>query len=602
MLKHRQRGCGPRNAVPFDSRNDMSTSAEPTTGFHALGLTDLLITTLTSLGYEEPTPIQREAIPPLLQGRDLLGQAATGTGKTAAFALPLLQRAVAAAPDDGSDRERRVSIIILAPTRELAMQVAEAVHKYGKTLGVSALPIYGGQAIQQQLRALRRGVDVVVATPGRALDHIRRGSLDLSGVRAVVLDEADEMLDMGFADDLEAILEAVPAERQTALFSATMPPRIAAIARRHLREPVQVKVAADPVAAGDVPRVRQSAYVVQRQHKVAALGRVLDMESPTAAIVFCRTRTEVDELTETLNGRGYRAEALHGGFDQEQRDRVMRRFRDGTIDLLIATDVAARGLDIEHISHVVNFDVPSAPEGYVHRIGRTGRAGREGVAITFAEPREHRLLRNIERVTGQKIQLESVPTVVDLRARRLELTRASLQETLLESDFEHYRVVVEALADEFDVFDIAAAAVRLAHQASSGTDDEDQEIPTARVFDSDRPRRESEGRGRGVRGDRSERGERGGRVRRGRGDRSDSDVTRLYIGLGRLAGIRPGDLVGAIANEAGIDARAIGSIDIADRFSIVEVPDAAADSVIDALRQTTIRGKRVQVRRDRFGD
>jgi ATP-dependent RNA helicase DeaD len=580
----------------------MTTSAEPTSGFAALGLTDALVTTVTALGYEEPTPIQREAIPPLLGGRDLLGQAATGTGKTAAFALPLIQRSLPARGDD--DRQRMVRVLILAPTRELAMQVAEAVHTYGKVLGVSALPIYGGQAIQQQLRALRRGVDVVVATPGRALDHIRRGSLDLSGVRAVVLDEADEMLDMGFADDLEAILEAVPAERQTALFSATMPPRISSIAKRHLREPVHVKVADEPVVSGDVPRVRQLAYVVQRQHKVAALGRVLDMENPTAALVFCRTRTEVDELTETLNGRGYRAEALHGGFEQEQRDRVMRRFRDGTADLLIATDVAARGLDIEQISHVVNFDVPSAPEAYVHRIGRTGRAGREGVAITFAEPREHRLLRNIEHMTGQKIQLETVPTVVDLRARRLELTRASLQETLLEGDFDHYRVVVEALAEEFDVLDIAAAAVRLAHQTASGTEDEEQEIPAPTAYPADwgaRSRRDRDrGEGRSERGERGEREQRGGGGRRGRGDHSDADVTRLFIGLGRLAGIRPGDLVGAIANEAGIDARAIGSIDIADRFSIVEVPDDAAENVIDALRQTTIRGKRVSARRDRF--
>ncbi|MDQ3997183.1 MAG: DEAD/DEAH box helicase, partial [Gemmatimonadota bacterium] len=519
---------------------------------------------------------------------------------------------VPAAGEGEADRERRVSVLILTPTRELAMQVAEAVHKYGKALGVCAVPIYGGQAIQQQLRTLRRGVDVVVATPGRALDHIRRGSLDLNAVQAVVLDEADEMLDMGFADDLEAILEAVPTERQTALFSATMPPRISSIARRHLREPVHVKVADERVTTGDVPRVRQSAYVVQRQHKVAALGRVLDMENPTAALVFCRTRTEVDELTETLNGRGYRAEALHGGFEQEQRDRVMRRFRDGTADLLIATDVAARGLDIEHISHVVNFDVPSAPDAYVHRIGRTGRAGREGVAITLAEPREHRLLRNIEHATGQKIQLEAVPTVVDLRARRLELTRASLQEALLGGDFEQYRVVVDALAAEFDVLDVAAAAVKLAHQSESGSDDEQHEIPTATAYSSDRGSRPRRDRPRfrdrgereegGERGDRDARGERSVRSRRDRGERPDADVTRLYIGLGRLAGIRPGDLVGAIANEAGIDARAIGSIDIADRFSIVEVPDDAAESVIDALRQTTIRGKRVSVRRDRFGD
>src|ERR671915_2039174 len=259
----------------------MTTSAEPTRGFAVLGLTDALVNPLTVLGYEEPPPIQREAIPPLLEGRDLLGQAATGTGKTAAFALPLIQRLIPAPTEGDAERSPRISVLVLTPTRELAMQVAEAVHRYGKALGVRAVPIYGGQAIQQQLRALRRGVDVVVATPGRALDHIRRGSLDLSGVRAVVLDEADEMLDMGFADDLEAILEAVPAERQTALFSATMPPRISSIAKRHLHEPVQVKVAEERVTTGDVPRVRQSAYVVQRQHKVAALSRVLDMENPT---------------------------------------------------------------------------------------------------------------------------------------------------------------------------------------------------------------------------------------------------------------------------------------------------------------------------------
>src|SRR3712207_5469567 len=307
--------CAPRRATVAGEHSrgaeTMTTSAEAETGFATLGLSEALVSTLTALGYEEPTPIQREAIPPLLEGRDLLGQAATGTGKTAAFALPLIQRLVPAQADDAEpraesrepraavERRPRISMLVLTPTRELAMQVAEAIHRYGKALGVCAVPIYGGQAIQQQLRALRRGVDVVVATPGRALDHIRRGTLDLSAVRAVVLDEADEMLDMGFADDLEAILEAVPEERQTALFSATMPPRIASIAKRHLRDPVTLRVASEPVAAGDVPRVRQSAYLVQRQHKVAALGRVLDMESPTSAIVFCRTRTEVDELTET---------------------------------------------------------------------------------------------------------------------------------------------------------------------------------------------------------------------------------------------------------------------------------------------------------------
>src|SRR5207248_7109303 len=374
--------------------NDIDAQQADATPFETLGLDAPLISALTALGYEEPTPIQREAIPPLLHGRDMLGQAATGTGKTAAFALPLLQRISRTA-----DETSAVRALILVPTRELAMQVAEAVHRYGKGLATRVLPVYGGQSIQQQLRSLRRGVDVIVATPGRALDHIRRGSLSLTSVQVVILDEADEMLDMGFADDLEEILEALPAERQTALFSATIPPRIAEIAERYLKKPVRLRIAREAVAPGSAPRVRQVAYVVPRQYKVQALGRVLDMESPTSAIVFCRTRTEVDELSETLIGRGYRAEALHGGLSQEQRDRVMQRFRDGTTELLIATDVAARGLDIEHVSHVVNFDVPSAPDGYVHRIGRTGRAGREGVAITLAEPREHRMLRNIEQLT-----------------------------------------------------------------------------------------------------------------------------------------------------------------------------------------------------------
>jgi len=357
--------------------------------------------------------------------------------------------------------------------------------------------------------------------------------------------------------------------------------------------------------------VREVAYVVQRRHKVAALARVLDMEAPTSAIVFCRTRTEVDELTETLGGRGYTAEALHGGLSQEQRDRVMRRFRDGAAELLVATDVAARGLDIEHVSHVVNFDVPSSPDAYVHRIGRTGRAGREGVAITLAEAREHRLLRNVEQLTKRKISIESVPTVHDLRARRIELVRGSIEELLVAGDLERYRSVVEALAEEHDVIDVAAAAVKLADQASDGGETDDEEIPNAFVpRREERPRREDRSRRterfeRTVRGDAGDDGaERGGRgddrerPRRGRA-RAGGDIARVFVGLGRKAGVRPSDLVGAIANEAGIDARAIGAIEITDRFSLVEVPDDAAEEVIRALRSTTIRGKKVLARRDR---
>jgi ATP-dependent RNA helicase DeaD len=565
--------------------------------FSALGLEPALVSAVVALGYEEPTDIQREAIPPLLEGHDVLGQAATGTGKTAAFALPLLHRIGASLDDDA----RVVRGFILVPTRELAMQVAEAVHKYGRQLGIRVLPIYGGQAMQQQLRALKRGVDVVVATPGRALDHIRRRTLALDSVRTVILDEADEMLDMGFAEDLEAILAELPETRQTALFSATMAPAIRAIASRHLRDPKLVSIARERVEPGETPRVREVAYVVQRRHKVAALARVLDMEAPTSAIVFCRTRTEVDELTETLGGRGYRAEALHGGLSQDQRDRVMRRFRDGSSELLVATDVAARGLDIEHVSHVVNFDVPSSPDAYVHRIGRTGRAGREGVAITLAEAREHRLLRNIEQVTKRRISIESVPTVHDLRARRMELLRSSIMELLVSDELDAYRSVVEGLAEEHDVLDVAAAAVKLADEADEGAEADDEDIPNAFVPRRDeRPRREPrEAReSRGPREGREPASERGERPRRPRA-RGGADVSRVFIGLGRKAGVRPGDLVGAIANEAGIDSRSIGAIEITDRFSLVEVPDDAADEVIRALRGTTIRGKKVLARRDR---
>ena len=610
---------------------DASASAS---AFAELGLDPRITATLTTLGYEEPTPIQSAAIPVLLEGRDVLGQAATGTGKTAAFTLPLIQRAAlgagvaggvveGAATDDGADdaamdfERRGPAVLILVPTRELAMQVGEAVHKYGKGLGIRAVPVYGGQDIRRQLRALERGADVVIATPGRALDHIRRNTLKLGNIRSVVLDEADEMLDMGFAEDLEAILSAAPTSRQTALFSATLAPRIRALAERHLNHPVRVSIPAERGDAGALPRVRQTAYIMSRAHKIAALGRVLDVEAPTLAFVFCRTRTEVDELTETLNGRGYRSEALHGGMSQDQRDRVMRRVRGNATDLLIATDVAARGLDVEHVSHVVNYDVPSAAEAYVHRIGRTGRAGREGVAITLLEPRERRLLRNIEGVTKQKIEIATVPTVADLRARRLELTRGSLEEALLEGEdsLETYRAVVNALATEYDVVDIAAAAVKLADERGRDGDTGEEEIPEVPFVE--RPRLAREGResrepreprewrsdkpGRGDRedrGGRDPRADRGSR-RAGRGRQGDLDVTRVYVGAGRKSGIRPGDLVGAIANEARVDSSNIGAIEIADRFSLVEVPERIAERIIDALRSTKIKGKRVTVRRDR---
>jgi len=558
------------------------TSDPDPSPFAALGLGPELTDALAALGYEEPTPIQSEAIPPILAGRDLLGQAATGTGKTAAFALPILQLL-------GADRtDGAPAALVLVPTRELAVQVSEAVHRYGRSLGARVVPVFGGQPIGRQIQVLRRGVDVVVATPGRAQDHLDRGTLDPAALRVVVLDEADEMLDMGFAEEIEAILEATPAERQTVLFSATMPSRIGAIARRHLRDPANIRIERPVAAAGEAPKVRQHAYVVPRAHKAAALGRVLDLESPTATIVFCRTRVEVDQLTETLNGRGYRAEPLHGGMGQEQRDRVMGRLRSGTAELLVATDVAARGLDIGQLTHVVNYDVPSAPEAYVHRIGRVGRAGREGVAITLAEPREHRLLKNIERTTGMRIAIESVPTVADVRARRLDVTTATLREALLEGDLDAFRVVVETLSDEFDVIEVALAATKVAHEATAGTADDDEEIPDLSRERADRPER--------PRRDRAERGDRPKRPPRG----AAPGTARVFIGAGRLAGVRPKDLVGAIAGESPLSGRDIGAIQIGDRFALVEVPADAVDTVVAALRGTTIKGKKVTVRRDRF--
>ena len=545
--------------------------------FADLGLDPRVLDALKELGYEEPTPVQAAAVPPLREGRDVLAMAATGTGKTAAFALPLLHLI-----DPSLPPKQRLRALVLVPTRELAMQVAEAVHRYGKTFGASALPIYGGASMEQQILRLKRGVDVVVATPGRALDHLRRKTLQPAGVRMVVLDEADEMLDMGFAEDLEAILSALPAEHQTALFSATLPARITAIANSHLKNPVVVKIDRPDVPAGETAKVRQVAYVVARAHKMAALARILDVEAPESAIVFCRTRTEVDQLTETLKGRGYRAEALHGGLSQDQRDRVMKRFRAKGSDLLIATDVAARGLDVKHVTHVVNYDVPWESESYVHRIGRTGRMGREGVAITLAEPREHRLLRNIEAATKQKIEIGVVPTAADLRSRQLEQLREQVVRVIAEEGFDRYRPMVEQLAEEHDVMDIAAAALRIAARHDE-SDTEHADIPSVV------PR----GAGRDDSAPRPVR-----RARQEYAGRVGGTVARLYVGAGRKLKIRPGDIVGAIAGEANIPIEQIGAVTIGDRHSIVEVPEDKANLIIARLSASTIKGKKVRVRRD----
>jgi ATP-dependent RNA helicase DeaD len=645
--------------TPSDPAGQPSPEPAPD-GFDALGLDARLLRVLASLGYEEPTPVQTAAIPPLLAGHDLLAEAPTGTGKTAAFALPILQRLAArldadreagrpvegrGAATDG--RGGRPAALVLAPTRELAMQVGEAVHRYGRELGVRVVPVYGGQPITTQLHRLARGVDVVVATPGRAVDHLTRGSLRFDEVETVVLDEADEMLDMGFAEDLDRILSSLRTEHQTALFSATISEPIARLAARHLRKPVRVRVEAEPEPQGEAARVRQVVYVVRRADKLPALGRILDLEDGAATLVFARTRGEVDDLAEALSGRGRDAAALHGGLSQEQRDRIMGRFRDGALDVLVATDVAARGLDIGHISHVVNYDVPSSPETYVHRIGRTGRAGREGVAITLVEPREHRLLRDIERTVGAPLEIAGLPTVSDVRERRMDLLRGTLRETLVGGGYDRYRAVVEPLSGEFDLVDIALAAVTLADAEARGAEDTAELAPATLPSPGQAargrprgpgPRREAGPRerppagaapgpgpwaGPGPAGYVAPRGGAGAAgahpgARRGyrisgwrdvegrpvmrppaRGS-GGGGITRLFVGAGRAAGIRPADLVGAITNEAGLRGGDIGAIQIADGFSLVEVPEAAAEHVIRSLRAATIKGQKVVVRRERY--
>ncbi|HVM30822.1 MAG TPA: DEAD/DEAH box helicase [Candidatus Limnocylindrales bacterium] len=565
-------------------------------GFAGLGLDPRLLAMLDELGYEEPTPIQREAIPALLEGSDLLAEAPTGTGKTASFALPLLHR-LAAEHGRPSHADGRIAALVLVPTRELAMQVADAVHRYGERMRFRVLPIYGGQAIGLQLRALQRGVDIVVATPGRAVDHVNRRSIQLGEVRTLILDEADEMLDMGFAEDLETLLAATPEARQTALFSATISAPIARIAQRHLRDPQRVTIQAERAAADGTARVRQVAYVVRRPDKLAALGRILDLEDPPSALVFGRTRTEVEELAERLGGRGHEAAALHGGMDQAQRDRVMNRFRDGELDVLVATDVAARGLDIEHVSHVVNYDVPSNPDAYVHRIGRTGRAGREGVAITLVEPRESRLLKNIERTVQTRLELGHVPTTADLRERRLDVLRANLRETLLENGLDRYRAVVEPLASEFDVIDVALAAVSLAERAAGRDEREEPDIAPATLNPTASPRAAGAS-------SRARPGPRAGgrpagspnRTTRGRQQDGHGSWFKLFVGGGRRVGIRPGDLVGAITGEAGVEASSIGAIQIADSYAVVEVDQSVAEEIARALGSARIKGRRLEVR------
>jgi ATP-dependent RNA helicase DeaD len=565
----------------------MSESVGENSGFAAMGLDPRIS---TEIGYETPSPIQREAIPVLLEGKDLIGLAGTGTGKTAAFALPILHRL-----RSENSESQGVAVLILTPTRELAIQVAKAVKIYGKAIKVNVLAVYGGTGYADQIRSIQRGAEIVVATPGRALDLIRRGKLPLDSVHTVVLDEADEMLNMGFAEDMDAILSETPKNRQTMLFSATMPERIEEIANRHLRKPVRIKVAKERPVSGEAEKVRQVAYIVTRETRSKALARILEIERPASSIIFCRTRADADGLVELMRDRGFDPIALHGGLTQNQRDQVMGRFRSGSANLLVATDIAARGLDIAHLSHVINFDVPTDPDQYVHRIGRVGRAGREGVAITFATSRERFGLSQIERATRQKIEIAQIPSSKDLAASQLDRTRQRIRETLENANgidkasFEGIRELVDELSQEFTPAEVAVAALTLLTKPSATEPDFEVEIgQTGQDYDRDRPRGNNGGR-RNATDDRK----RAGRRPTNRG------MEKIYFGIGRDAGVSPRDLVGAIANEAGISGREIGAIDLTDRFSLVEVPSTMAEIVIDAMQGVKIRGRHVNVRADR---
>ncbi len=546
--------------------------------FAELDLLPVILETVREIGYESPSPIQAASIPHLLAGRDLLGQAQTGTGKTAAFALPILSRI---------DVTRRVpQALILAPTRELAIQVAEAFQTYARHLeGFHILPVYGGQGMGQQLRQLARGVHVIVGTPGRVMDHLRRETLNLDQLQTLVLDEADEMLRMGFIEDVEWILEHTPETRQTALFSATMPSVIKKIAARHLRDPAEIKIQSK---TSTVEAINQQYWLVSGLQKLEALTRILDADDIDAMIIFVRTKTETVELAEKLEARGYEAAALNGDMTQILREKVIDRLKKGSLDIVIATDVAARGLDVERITHVVNYDIPYDTETYVHRIGRTGRAGRKGTAILFVAPRERRMLRAIEQATRQPIQQMRLPTLRDIADKRIEQFKAQLVETLDGQDISFYRDLIDKLvAEEIgEPADIAAAIAHLLYRERPLPAADEPEQPPVREFSRDsgerRPPRRS---------DRYE----GQRENRGEYRRPEGDMQNFTIDVGRSHGVMPKDIVGAIANEGGIAARQIGAIKLFDSYSTVELPAGLPREVFQALSRTWIRGQRINL-------
>ncbi|MCP5142710.1 MAG: DEAD/DEAH box helicase [Zoogloeaceae bacterium] len=538
-------------------------SSETNLTFQQLALAAPILQAVEEIGYETPSAIQAQAIPPLLEGRDLLGQAQTGTGKTAAFALPLLSRI--------DLTQKFPQLLVLTPTRELAIQVAEALQTYARHLpDFHVLPVYGGQGMSLQLRQLKRGVHVVVGTPGRIQDHLDRGTLQLNGLKAVVLDEADEMLRMGFIDDVNAILEHTPADRQVALFSATMPPQIAKVARTHLKDPVEIKIA---TKTSTVETITQRYWQVRGIHKLDALTRMLEVENFSAIIIFVRTKTSTLDLAEKLEARGFAAAALNGDMNQAQREMTVDRLRNGGLDIVIATDVAARGLDVERISHVINYDIPTDTEAYVHRIGRTGRAGREGQAILFVSPRERRLLAAIEKATRQKITEMTLPTHAEVQDKRVGRFKETVLAAIESEELESFEEIVAELQAETDIglSEIAAALAFLAQRDRPLSGFEDAK--TAPTEDAGKP------------------------ARKEFVERAPEEGMRSYwVDVGRRNGLKPGNIVGAIANEANLEAKQIGHIKIQDFWSFVDLPDDLDQEVIDHLSTVWVCGRELAIK------
>jgi ATP-dependent RNA helicase DeaD len=582
-------------------------SKTPIPLFADLNLSEPLLRVLQELGYESPSPIQAATIPILLENRDVLGQAQTGTGKTAAFALPILSRI--------DLKQTAPQALVLAPTRELAIQVAEAFQRYATHIpGFHVLPIYGGQSYGPQLAALRRGVHVVVGTPGRVIDHLDKGSLDLSQVKTLVLDEADEMLRMGFIDDVERILQETPESRQTTLFSATMPSVIKRIAQTYLRKPAEVTIAAK---TGTADNIRQRYWLVSGMHKLDALTRILEAETFDGMIIFARTKLSTEELAGKLQARGFSAAAINGDMQQQQRERTIGQLKDGKVDILVATDVAARGLDVERISHVVNYDVPYDPESYTHRIGRTGRAGRSGEAILFITPRERNLLKSIERATRQPISPLELPTIQAVNDVRIARFKDQISETLAAGGLEEFTSLIEDYEREKNIpaIEIAAALAKMARgdvpllldkkqrepQAAAPAWSDDKPARAGKFDRPDRPDRpeRQERFDRPARPERKDFAERPAFPKKERIERqADAGKQTFRIEVGHAHGVKPGNIVGAIANEAGMDSKHIGRIEIYDDYSVLDLPADMPKQLIDHLKTVWVAGQQLRISRD----